>query len=398
MKMHKYQNAFLFQDIEKVKSVEEKDSFLLVELHDTIFYPGGGGQPCDTGIMKTESFFGEVVEVLKENEKIIHKVKTKHGHLKPEEKVELEINKERRTKLIRMHTGEHILFKSLELTLGEISLDKINLGEEESSLFIFAQNLTWENLFKAEELVNKIIEENRPIIEKEYPKTDAVIMNKLRIKPERIKSETVRVLEIKEFDWSACTGTHASSTGFVENLLITKYNFIKGSWEIRFKTNVKKDFFDLAKVTRESATLLQTEPNNILTFIKRLQEESESYKERFRKFSYELMNNYHTEKINHLNLIYNVVEEVEKKQLVDKATSLLKEKTVVCFVNKAEGRATVLLSCSLDLKLNIPEILNKALSKFNGKGGGRDNFAMGAVEEKYSEDIIKEVKEILSKV
>ena len=48
---------------------------------------------------------------------------------------------------------------------------------------------------------------------------------------------------IKDFDWSACTGTHAISTGFVGNLLITKFNLVKGSWEIRFKVDVKKDLF-----------------------------------------------------------------------------------------------------------------------------------------------------------
>jgi alanyl-tRNA synthetase len=394
-KMHKFHNSFLFEEKSQVTKVEAKDGFLLVELNDTIFYPGGGGQPCDYGLLINDTFFGEVFEVYKEDEKIIHKAKIEKGELKAGDYVDLIVNKERRTKLIRMHTGEHILFKSLEHALGVVSLNKIDLGEEESSLFISAKEVTWDKLFKAEELANKIIEEDRPIIEKEYPKTDAVILEKIRIKPERIKSDTVRVLEVKDFDWSACHGTHAKSTAYVGNIFITKFNQAKGGYEIRFKTNVKKELFDYAKIARVSASLFENEVEKVPEFIKKLKEQTEQYKERFRKLSYELLDNYKTETHKGINLIYTISEEVEKKQLVDKSASLLKEKTIVCFVNKEEGRATVLLNVSKDLNINAPDLLNKILSKFNGKGGGRDTFAMGSVEEKYSEELIEEIKKII---
>ena len=47
-------------------------------------------------------------------------------------------------------------------------------------------------------------------------------------------------------------------------------------------------------------------------------------------------------------------------------------------------------------EFNAPKLLKKAISKFNGKGGGRDNFAMGSVELKYSNNIIDELKQILN--
>ena len=84
--------------------------------------------------------------------------------------------------------------------------------------------------------------------------------------------------------------------------------------------------------------------------------------------------------------------------MIEKSASLLKEKTVVFFVNKEDGRAMVLLNTSEDLKINAPELLNKVLSKFKGKGGGRNNFAMGSVEEKYVDDVVKELKILIGKV
>ncbi len=396
--MSKYHNSFLFEEKSRVKSIEKKDNFFFAEFIDTIFYPGGGGQPCDTGIIVNDSFEGEVIEVEKQEDKIIHKIKPKRGELKTNDEVNLIINKERRMNLIRMHTGEHILYKSLENILGQISLNKIDLGEDESTLFINADEMTWKELFLAEELANKIIDEDRQMIEKEYPKTDAVMMEKVRIKPERIKSDTVRILEVKDFDWSACHGTHAKSTSFVGNLLITRFNFAKGCWEIRFKVNVKKDFFDLSRIARESATLFEADVNNVISFIRKLKEEAENYKEKFRKMSYKTLNNYSEEKIKEINFVYNLVEDIEKKQLVDKSSELLKEKTIICFLNRENERITVLLNISKDLNLNAPELLNKALSKFNGKGGGKDCFAMGSIEKAYSQDFLSELKKIIGKL
>ena len=271
----KYYETFLFEDKSIVKSIEKKDNFLLIELDDTIFYPGGGGQPYDTGIIKTDSFNGDVVKVYREHGKIIHKVKPRQGTLQKNDSVTIKIDEDRRIKLVRMHTGEHVLFKALEIILGKVTLKKIDLDEKESSLFINTKKLTWDDLFKAEEMVNAIIEEDKPMIEKNYTKEEAIKLGKLRIKPERIRSDTVRVVEVENFDWSACTGIHAKTTGFVGNLLITKFNFVKGSWEVRYKTNVKKSLYDLAKITRKAATLLGTDTDNILKSIKRLQEEKE---------------------------------------------------------------------------------------------------------------------------
>jgi len=247
-----------------IKEVTKSNDYLLIELDNTIFYPGGGGQPCDTGTIESDSFKGDVVEVYIEQDKIIQRVKPKKGNIKQGDKIVIKINKERRTKLIQMHTGEHIFYKAIEMALKDSKLDKIHLGVEESSIFIKTDKLTWEDLFKAEELANKIIEEDRSLIEKQYTKQEAIDLGKLRIKPDRIKSDKVRVVEVKDFDYSACTGLHCESSGQVGNILITKFSFNKGSWEIRFKVNVKKELFELARITRQSASLLETDVDNVL--------------------------------------------------------------------------------------------------------------------------------------
>ncbi|MEM4397477.1 MAG: DHHA1 domain-containing protein [Candidatus Woesearchaeota archaeon] len=411
-----YFRPFLFEKKSIVKSIKQKDNFLFVELENTIFYPGGGGQPHDTGLIKNSNFEGNVIEVFKENknnnetnedydnsnqEKIIHKVKPIKGILNEMDSVDLILNKDRRINLIKMHTGEHILFKSLEKTIGEIKLNKIDLDEKESSLFIlYDKELNWDLLFKAEELANNIIKENREIIEKEYPKTDAIMMEKIRIKPERIKQDFVRVIEIKDFDYSACKGTHAFNTGYVDFIVITKFNKDKQGYEIRFTTgeNAKKLLFEMSKISRISSLLLETDLLNVPNHIKKLKQESEDYKEKFRQISFKALDNYKIEEINYnskiVKFIYNTTENIEKKQLIDKANELKENnEAIICFINKTDKeKAEILLTASDNLNINIPELLKKSIEKYNGKGGGKGNIAMGSFDSKYVDEIIKKIR------
>ncbi len=366
-----YHNPFLFEYRTKVKSQVDD----LVELEETIFYPGGGGQPCDLGFIND----CEVLEVFKKEDKILHRIK---GAVLGE--VNLFVNKERRLNLIKMHTGEHILFKSLELVFGEIELVKIDLDEHESSLFIKANDLDWERLFKVEEMVNKVISEDRTIIEHEYRKEEAIKLG-VRIKAERVP-DIVRVVEVKDFDLSACAGIHVPSTSHIGNLLITKFNITKGNWELRFKTDLK-DYSYYTKGFRLAVAALETD--EITKTVERLKKESEEYKEKFRKASSKLLEFNKEDMINGKKFVYNVTEGIEKKQLVDRSAELSKN-AIVCFINLDE-RNTVLLSADQSFGYDIPKILNKALERFNGKGGGKGSFAMGSFEGN-SEEVLKEIK------
>ena len=392
--MHKYQNAFLFEDSEIVKSVIHKENFFYVEFDDTIFYPGGGGQPCDTGIIKNSSFFSEVIDVIKEKDKVIHKIIAKKGTLAAGDQVDLEVDKDRRIRLVKMHTGEHILFRSLELALGDIRLNKIDLGENESSLFIITEKLDWGTLLKAEGTANRIISEDRKIIEKEFTWDEIERMGKLRIKPERIRAEKVRVVEIQDFDWSACTGTHAHSTGFVANLLIIGFGISKEGWEIRFKADALQDLFALSGIAREASSYLQTDASSLISSITKLKDEAEIYKGKFRSLSYQALDNYKKENVGKIDFIYNITEDLEKKQLAVKAAELLKDNIVVCFINKTAGKATIMLSSAPGL--DMPQLLIKVLSRFGGKGGGRDNFASGSFEATHIEEVLAGIKSELS--
>jgi alanyl-tRNA synthetase len=241
-------------------------------------------------------------------------------------------------------------------------------------------------------LANKIISEDRKIEFLLLTKEEVSNIKEIRIKLDRIKSEKIRVAYIDGFDYSACTGTHAASTGFVGNILITKFVMNHGSYELRFKTKVFSDLFEYAKAARLSASILGIDISSLLGIIEKITKEKEMYKEKYRDIAGKLPVEFVDEKISDVTFKSLIVEGFDRKKLIDKINENLKEKTVICVINKEDGKANVMLSCSKELDKNIPDILREVLSKFNGKGGGRDNFAQGSVDEKIAEEIIEEIK------
>ncbi len=393
--METYQESFLHKKDAKITNIEEKEDFLLVELDDTIFYPAGGGQPCDTGIIKNNYFEGKVVNISKKDGKIVHKVKIIDGTLKIDDMVSCEHSINRRLRLVRMHSGEHIFMGALLKTIKDIKVNKVRLDEDESSLFVICKNLTWEKIFEAEKLANKIIKENRDIIVKEITKEEAAKIPGLRIKLDRIKDEKIRIVEIKDHDISACAGTHALKTNFIGNFLVTKFNLFKGDYEIRFKTNVSEDLFELARIARLSSSIIKKDVKEVPEFIENLMQENEKKTAKLRELSASLVKEFNEEKINDINFIYSIFDEVEKKQLVDQAALLKKEKTVVCFLNKLGDNAQIIIVASEDSGFKANELLKDIMEKFNGKGGGRENFAMGSIKAEFSEKAIKTFKDLI---
>ena len=116
---------------------------------------------------------------------------------------------------------------------------------------------------------------------------------------------------------------------------------------------------------------------------------------KLRELSTNLVKEFNQEKIGEINFVYNIFDEVEKKQLIDQAASLKKEKTVVCFLNKLGDNAQIVLVVSEDLGIKANELLKGVMEKFNGRGGGRENFAMGSIKADFSEKALETLKELI---
>ncbi len=184
----------------------------------------------------------------------------------------------------RMHSGEHIFIQSLIRQNPNIKVEKVELDEKESKVFVLADKLDWQTIFKAETLANKIIREGGNITTKEVTKDEATKIPGLRARFERIKSDKVRIVEVESFDLSTCTGEHCTNTSEIKGFLVTGFNSLGNKkYEIRFTVDIQNELFEQSQRFREIISLLNTEKKKAIESLINLKETNKNLKEQLRE-------------------------------------------------------------------------------------------------------------------
>ncbi|MDR2846676.1 MAG: alanyl-tRNA editing protein [Candidatus Methanoplasma sp.] len=168
----------------------------IVELDSTAFYPGGGGQVCDTGTIRgirvTEAFY--------KGGNVLHRVVG--NDLKVGERVWCSVDWDRRYELMKGHTGEHLLFCALKRQDPELTITKISIADDDNSVIV-DHDPGWENIGRALEFANQAIRDNLPVTKSIMSRDDPELAN-VRIKLDRIsKDEEISVVSIGDIAQSA---------------------------------------------------------------------------------------------------------------------------------------------------------------------------------------------------
>lgn len=193
----------------------------IVYLDRTAFYPGGGGQPCDAGVLQADGVTYPVKEVRKGNAHIID------GEALPAVGASMigVLDWERRFQLMRTHTAMHILCGvvwrdySAAVTGG-------NMEPLAGRMDFEFERLPPEVIAEIEQKINVEIAAARDVRVKILPRAEAfqipdLIRTKINLLPEGIAE--VRTVEIVGLDLQADGGTHVANTREVGHIRITDY-------------------------------------------------------------------------------------------------------------------------------------------------------------------------------
>jgi len=195
-----------------------------IVLDRTYFYPEGGGQPPDHGVIEWGGGRAEIDDVYKDHGDVVHSVGAMEGD-PPEEgtTVEARLDEERRNKLRRMHTAQHVVSKVVldgygaETAGNQIHLDRSRIDFE-------PVEFDGEDLEEIERRANAVIEkdlgvtkENRPRerVEREVEEGRAL----LDLIPDHV--DPLRIVEIDGFGTCPCGGTHVDSLSEIGEIEIT---------------------------------------------------------------------------------------------------------------------------------------------------------------------------------
>jgi misacylated tRNA(Ala) deacylase len=221
------QDAYLKQTDATVTAVEERG----VRLDRSIFYPTGGGQPGDSGMLRWDGGEARVVDSVKaEGNDVLLVLAPDAPKPAVGARVQAELDWERRYKHMRMHTALHVMSAVIKgnVTGGQVNADKSRL---DFNLEGEVPTKEW-----VTEEINKLLAVNRPVV------PQWVTDEELTSRPELVKTMSVRppmgqgrvrLLAIEGVDLQACGGTHVAQTAEIGRVECVKIEN-KGKMNRRF--------------------------------------------------------------------------------------------------------------------------------------------------------------------
>ena len=384
-----------------------------IVLRETPFYPEGGGQIGDSGIIESDKALFKVEDTQRPTEGIIvHKGKLLKGTLKVGDIVHARVDRERRQDIMRNHTATHLLHAALRNLLGEHVRQAGSLVADKYLRFDFTHfsALTEEELRRIEELVNEKIRENLPVSVAEMAYQEALQTGAIAIFEEKY-GERVRVISCGDFSKELCGGTHVSATGDIGYFKIVSESSVgagvrrivaqTGRWAV-------KTAFEEHSTLKKLSSSLGVKEEELLKKTEELKEELKEKEKEIQKLRQEILKLklkevVKTEQIGELTLHYGIFEEVEPEELRN-ISDILRQKTgkdVVFIASKRGNKVNFVLAVSKPLAESVKanELIREVGKVLKGGGGGRPDLAQGGgnAPDKF-EEAVKLLKEILSGV
>ena len=194
-------------------------------LDQTTFYPGGGGQPHDTGWITWDDTPQDVIRVKKIGDQVWHTLNPEATLPQPGTQLSAQINWERRYQLMRTHSAMHVLCGVVFRDYGALVTGG-NMDPLEGRMDFEFETLHKDLVKVIEDAVNTEIQKDHPIRVQILPREEAfqipdLIRTKINLLPVGIK--VIRTIEIVGLDLQADGGTHVHSTAEIGKAQIVDY-------------------------------------------------------------------------------------------------------------------------------------------------------------------------------
>lgn len=258
-----YTDQYLTEASARVLSCEPAEGGYAVVLDRTIFYPTGGGQPCDLGTL------GEAVvsDVSERGEEIVHLC---DRPLPVGETVNGKIDFARRFVFMQQHSGEHLVSGVIHRRFGYENVG-FHMGSE-CVTFDFSGVVPAEELESIEREVNSYIYQN---IKSEYIYPDDATLHDYPFRSKKELSGWVRLVKFGEADLCACCGLHVAATGEIGLVkLLSTTKFHEGSRIEMLAGQKALDYMNaLAEQNRQISVLLSAKPFATAAAVRRVSDE-----------------------------------------------------------------------------------------------------------------------------
>lgn len=374
-----YKDSFMKEFDAVVAECTEENGVFKIVLDKTAFYPEGGGQPADRGVITFGEDSAEVSDVHEKAGVIYH---TCDKEILPGTQVHGVIDWRRRFDLMQQHTGDHIFSG---MVLKHYGYNNIGFHLTDKELVIdYDGTLTKSDIDFLVGESNKRIWADMPV-EAGFPENVA----ELEYRSKKEIDGDIRIVRRGDADICACCGTHVKSTGQVGVITVISSQKFNGGTRIFAACGKRAVDFAAARNAdcHEISRLLSSPLDAIVPAVEKRLKEIEGNRLRLAGMRSQLVEIWIQDAISdgEIRIVAQPGLEAADLQKIALALEMESNKTSIAFGQGVEGGRICVVSHTDDA-IKLGRFINKQLG---GKGGGRAGIYQGATEKNADENILK---------
>jgi alanyl-tRNA synthetase len=366
-------------------------------LDRTAFYPTSGGQPFDTGkLFEAGGSAIDVIETIDVDDDVVHILS---APVIEGATVRGEINWTRRFDHMQQHTGQHILSAAFD-RLFENRTISFHMGLDASTIDL-QREASWEQVARAEGEANRVVSDNREVAIRFVTSEHAAA---LPLRKEPAREGTLRLIEVKDFDLSACGGTHVSRTGAIGSLVVTAVEKFKGGTRVTFACGARaiRAFQSLRDAVAGSVRLLSVLPRELPVAIERMQTEAKDLRRTLRGFQEALAAHEAARLITACDVgsgaalvIVEGLDGWDVNGLKAIATHIAAQANAAVALFSTASPHPVVIARSPGVPVDATAVLGELIKRFGGRGGGKADLAQGGAFGGDLSEIMRATRELL---
>ena len=385
-----YEDSFLYDFDAEVRSVVETPRPAVV-LDRTAFYPTSGGQIHDTGWLVLADEKHRVTEVVDaEDGRVVHYLDAPLKDIRPGTRVRGEIDAARRRDHMQQHSAQHVLSAAF-VRLFDMPTVSFHMADDYCSIDLQIGDLDTSSLSKeqvesAERLANEIVLENRLVDIRFVTRDDAANLGLRKLPP--TERDKLRLIEIRDFDLTACGGTHVNRTGQIGGVLLRKSEKVRQGYRVEFVAGqravatARRDFNTLS----ETAALFSAHIYDVPQHARKSLDEIKAVRKQIEQSQEELA------AAQAGNLLAETSEDHGRKLIVRtfsgrdlNSLKLLAQKLtrqspkVIALLATESPQPALVFAQSAGQPHDMGALMKETMAKLGGRGGGTKDLAQGGV-------------------
>jgi alanyl-tRNA synthetase len=377
-----YQDAYTTQFSAVVTQCLEENGRFAITLNETYFYPTSGGQPFDRG--KINGLPVIDVTIREQDGVILHWLE---DSVLEDVSVTAVVDWPRRFDHMQQHTGQHILSQAF-IRIAEAQTIGFHLSDDSVTIDLDTDQINSTQIEQVEQLANQIVWENRPIHIQSVTHEEALKLPLRKIPP--VQTGKIRLIDIENFDLTACGGTHVSRTGGVGIIKIVKLERSRGNIRVEFRCGGRAlaDYNSKNETIQSLMAALTTGQDALVTAVTTLQEDNKTARRTIKKQRQTLQEAaaaqllHQGQQIGNLTIISHVFADSEQVNLRQFGNQLVQNPGVIALLAVSGTKSQLCFCRAKDAAGNMNAMLQDALQQLGqGKGGGNELMAQGGGQE-----------------